>query len=881
MRLIFLTLLAFSFGAAGESVLHVAPDGKDGAYPDIAAARDALRAQKPGEPVKVVIHGGRYWLSKPLVFTPEDSGTAEAPITYEAAPGESPILDGGRLISGWRKEDNFWVADVPGAAENQWVFSSLWINGKRGTPARTPNAANEAGDFPPDSDFFFQERQIEEKDAGGKAVNSATKFVFRAGDLQAWESLPQAHAVVFHSWATSLLPIKNLDLENRIVEFSGPARWPFGQWRKDQWYYIEHLFEGLDQPGEWFLNRTTGRLYYIPREGEDMTTAEVVAPVAEQLLLLQGDPANNTFVEHLTFRGLTFQHTNYQLPAEGKSDGQAASTIEAAVQTTGARYCVFDRLEIRHTGNYGLWFRTGSQFNSVTHSAIFDLGAGGVRIGEGQDHATEGEQTRHCIVDNNFINDGGRIFREAVGVWIGRSSHNQVTHNDIGDFRYTGVSVGWSWGYAPSSAKFNRIEFNHIHNIGKGQLNDMGAIYCLGISPGTTLRNNFIHDILSNPKLYGGWGLYTDEGSSQIVMENNVVYNTSTGGFHQHYGKENFVRNNIFAYARTGQIIRTREEEHLSFFFDRNIVYFNNGEALGSSWKNGNWRMNLNLYWNTEDRPINFAGRTFDEWQVEGHDQESIVGDPLFVNAEQGDFTLRPDSPAFQLGFQPIDLSKSGLQGEAEWVNRPKQIPRPAFTPPPVPEPAKIGEDFEGASVGDQSAQGSTIGEEGEASVRVVAETAASGAHSLKFSDAPGLAQSFNPHLVYRPSISHGTATGSFSVRVEPGAIFYHEWRDAKEPYTVGPSIWIHGDGRLTAQDKTLLNVPPGTWVKVSITCGLWTAADGTYDLTVTLPGGAPQVFSDLPCGNPAFRRIDWFGFVSQATEKTAFFLDDVALETK
>jgi len=662
-------------GAEYEGMkLYVSPDGNDGwtgllpspsragtdgPLATISAARDTVRRLKATagleQPVTVFIREGAYRITEPIVFTPEDSGTEEAPITYAAYPDERPVVSGGRVISGWRQEGDLWTADVPEVKAGDRYFGALWVNGKRRTIARTPNDG-----------YLYT--------AGTVPSQEKTALKFQPGDIQHWQNLDDVIMVVYHSWETSLHRIASIDEENNVVTFTGPAVWPFERWGEKQRYHVENLREALDAPGEWYLDRKAGVLYYKPMDGEDMSTAEVIAPVAKQLVLLEGDPSEGKFVEHLHLKGLGFMHTDWPIAPEGHSDAQAAFSVPGAVQAVGARFCSVEGCEIAHVGTYGVWFRRGCQDNRIVQNEIHDLGAGGVRIGEGASPETDADAACRNVIDNNFIHNGGKIFRGAVGVWIGRSSYNTISHNEVSDLDYTGLSVGWCWGYAPSSANHNIIEYNHVHHIGRGVLSDMGGIYTLGISPGTVIRYNVFHDISSY--YYGGWGIYTDEGSSEILIENNIAYNTKTGGFHQHYGRENMVRNNIFAFSKGGQIIRSREEDHISFTFERNIVYFNNGQLLGSNWGNGNYRMDYNDYWDTSNQEITFAGMSFEEWQAKGRDVHSIIADPLFVNAEQFDFRLKPESPAIKLGFKPIDMSENGLYGPPEWVAQPKKIKR-------------------------------------------------------------------------------------------------------------------------------------------------------------------------------------------------------------
>jgi len=656
-------------------------DGTDGPLATLQAARNAIRRLKQRgpleKPVRVLVRGGTYRVTEPIVFTAEDSGTQEAPVTYAAWPGEKPVISGGVPLTEWKKEGDgpLWTTVVPAVEQGEWYFRQLFVNGSRAVPARIPN------------DDFFRSGgpgvPYSDRGAARRDVKTKVSIFYQNDDLKPWSNLDDVIVVVYHSWTASRHRIKSLDTDNKLVQFTGPSNWPMGYWEKNQRYYVEFVREGLDEPDEWYLDRNTGVLTYYPRPGEDMTAAEVIAPKPEELLRLEGDPAEGKLVEHLRFEGLSFQHTAWIMPEAAQVDGQAAAFLTtAAVYAVGARHCVFKQCEIAHTGGYALWLQLGSKDNRVEECHVHDLGAGGVRIGEAALPTEPELQAERNQVHNCFIHDGGNVYHAGVGVWIGRSSHNTIDHNEICDFLYTGVSVGWSWGYAPTTAHHNRIEYNHIHHLGWGQLSDMGGIYCLGIAPGTRLAYNRIHDVLSYA--YGGWGLYTDEGSTDVVMENNVVYRVKDGAFHQHYGRENVVRNNVLALSATyGQIRRSREEEHSSFTVERNIIYSNGVPMLGGNWKNGNYKLDSNCYWDASGQVPTFpGGLTLAQWQEKGYDVHSVIADPKFVDPQHFDFSLQPDSPAIALGFKPIDTSRIGLVGPAEWVDLPKQVKRPRMLMP-------------------------------------------------------------------------------------------------------------------------------------------------------------------------------------------------------
>ncbi len=688
-----MVLILAAWNSSQGATLHVAPHGNDawsgrfaepnsdqtdGPLATLSGARDAVRklkAQGPlSEPVQILVADGVYVLNEPLVLTPADSGSATCPISYEAAPGAAPRFTGGRPITGFtRGADGVWTARVPEVAAGRWYFEQLWVNGRRAVRARSPNKFY----------YYILAKLDRGVDPATKQVADLTNRAFRARpeNIEPLRTVPQERMsdvtlVTYHSWETSRSRLAGVDPAAGTVVVTAGVPWGFAYWGANCRYHLENFRAALDEPGEWFLDRD-GTLSYLPRPDEDLSTATVIAPVLEQFVRIAGEPDAGKFVEHVTVKGLSFQHGQYVLPPTGHADGQAEVSIPAAIQVDGARHVAIEGCEVKHVGTHGVWFRRGCRDCRVQRCWLDDLGGGGVMIGDtGVDPEKPDTQTSHIVCDNNIIHRAARIHHGAIGVWIGHSGHNQVTHNDISDQFYTGVSVGWSWGYAPTVSVQNKIEFNHIHHLGWGVLSDMGAVYTLGLAHGTTVSNNVIHDVYSYDRYgRGGWGLYNDEGSSGIVLENNLVYRVKTGTYHQHYGRENIVRNNILAYSMDGQIQRSRVEEHVSFTFANNLVYWDNGPLIAAGNVNDDKvKFESNLYFEASGKPVDFQGLTLAQRQAKGWDQGSIVEDPQFVDPAHGDFHLKSASSAAKIGFKPFDYSQAGLYGDAAWMRDPEGL---------------------------------------------------------------------------------------------------------------------------------------------------------------------------------------------------------------
>jgi parallel beta-helix repeat protein len=655
-----LMLLALSSSAA-SLILHVATNGNDnasgaitrragdGPLATLGAALRKARAAKSPDGVTILLHGGVHRLAEPIVLTPEDSGaSAEKPFTIAALGKEKPVLSGGVRLSNWKQvagQPGLWQADARAQLGDRWQFRSLFINGRRATRARTPN---EGALFRMDGERF----------------NDKTfQFKFRAGDIKpSWAKAGDVEVIAFEKWTDIRQFIRDVNTESNVVTLSGSSS-PHTR-ESGARYFIENAPDALDVPGEWRLDRNSGVITAMFKAGENPNSMEIVVPRLQELAQFKGDIDGKKAVRHVVLRGLTFADTDWSISAEGYRDTQAAVAVRGELFGDGMTDCVIEDCTFTRLAGYGIDLGRACQRNRIVGNEMFDLGAGGVRVGETSVRDGEFDPTHSNVITDNHLHLLGVLYPPAVGVFIIQSATNRVAHNHIHDLFYTAVSVGWTWGYRDSPCHANAIEFNHLHDVGQGLLSDMGAVYTLGPQPGTVVRNNLIHDV--NSFTYGGWGLYTDEGSTGIVLENNIVYRCKSAGFHQHYGKENVLRNNILAFNVENQLMRSREEAHTSFFFTNNIVLFNSGHLLGSTWKNDRFVIDSNLYWDTRwtgNTPApKFSDATLDQWKVRGHDTNSIFADPLFVDAAKGDFRLQPDSPTARLGFKPLDLSSVGVR---------------------------------------------------------------------------------------------------------------------------------------------------------------------------------------------------------------------------
>ena len=704
--LIISTLLFFHFSFIlnaqnEEHAFYVSPDGNDAwsgesidrPFATIRAARDAIRKMKEEgplmNPVTVYVMGGLYELDEPLIFDLKDSGTKDFPITYAAYKNEDPIISGGREIEPkWKKyKGEIMVCTVPEVKNGTWNFRQLFLNGERQTRARIPNLGE---------GFYYTERS--EADLGRNAIQ------YEDEHFKKWKNLEDIEVVIYQSWNESRLIVSDLNEEEKIVTFTGPI----GRRVTHNRYYIENVLEGLDQPGEWYLDRNTGNLYYWPVG--DLENAEFRAPVLNELMrfgskinpengqhlqygyveevlneylsyedkveqeVQYSHPENYGHVKHIKFSGFTFCETSYTLPKEGIPVIRDVGDIwfPSAITLKGASDCVFENNTIRNTGTYGLDI-TGEGI-LITGNKIYDTGSGGI--------VTRSYGGQRNVISYNHIHDCGLVFHSGVGINIDDGG-GLIANNLIHHTSHSGVYVrhhSTDYGQGPERRNQEQgliIEYNEIYEVMHGS-NDGAGIFVR--DDNIVIRNNLIHDIWAVPGGIGspGWGIYLGCKTRNTMIENNVVYRAQSGQMIWFMNRNNTFFNNIFVDGPGYQIQYANNSDayHHNIRFLRNIVYYSNPDATLYSFEYSSGRSmpsesdyNI-IFLTTPGEEVTIRGLpgivTFRDWQNLGYDTHSIIADPLFVDPENHDYTLRPESPALKMGFKQIDLSAVGLRGRTK-----------------------------------------------------------------------------------------------------------------------------------------------------------------------------------------------------------------------
>ncbi|MGH8132946.1 MAG: hypothetical protein ACRETP_06900 [Steroidobacteraceae bacterium] len=773
--------------------MYVAPNGNDawsgtlpapnstltdGPFATFDHARSAVQAlDKAGlGQVSVQLRAGTYYLPTTVQFTAADSGSAALPVSYENYPGESPIISGGVRVANWSNTGgNTWQATLPAATR---YFEQLFYNGARrlrprlggylganpylrfvgpvylnapAPPAVAPN---------PNCSVYVT----------GSGWECFDRFLYNPADpiASTWQNLaPPAgnpcgdpagspalvgdiELLDFELFTASKLRVSCVDTGNHIVYLTGPTAIQqnnFHGFRVNHRYVLENIKDELTQAGQWFLDRsaTPWTLTYLANPNENPNNDTVVIPQLTQVLV-----ASN--LQYVTFRGLTFEHDNFTVPAAGHVSLQQEATISTAVSFQNSQHITFDGGTVTQTSGGGLEFiscinnlspswcvstNAGAVTanNVVQDSAFYDLGAMGIRVGLlSQPADTDANVPQFATVQNTVIEGYGRVFPASFGISQGDGHDNAYTHNDIYDGYHAAISVcspPCGPGQSHSNGAFNNVmSYNHVYNLLQGLMDDGGSLYfatgdATFAAAGNKMLNNKVHDVSDasvwDPDGYGGHGLYLDNMTGMVDVENNLVYRVS--GYTMWVtqappaaNEAHTIKNNIFAYGRSGLMADGNPYPSgsvpptpiQSFVASNNLFYFDRDTAStpafylqgGCTYSGGfaypqyqEWASNL--YWRTDavfgsdtkafhvqQNPgtstlcagISAATfYTFAGWQqTVGEDGGSVVRSPGFANPAYptDDYSLPGGSPG--VGFVVFNPSQAGRSN-------------PVISPPAVP----------------------------------------------------------------------------------------------------------------------------------------------------------------------------------------------------
>ncbi|MFO0789998.1 MAG: right-handed parallel beta-helix repeat-containing protein [Pirellulales bacterium] len=692
----------------------------DGPFLTLAKAKDAVRAARGRQPqarMRVALRGGTYRLQQTLVYSLDDSANDGGSTAYMAYPGEMPIVSSGVPLSAWQRFDSnaknasaaatghLWVVNVPAGLDNVLtLYDGL---------QRLPRARS-AGFTPP---------RAWKEDAAGRGP--ADIFYFPPGQFDRYADIRGADLLVMPTanYEMNILAIAHIERERQMGVTGQLASRPMGPMQfHSETMWVENRLEDLDAPGEWVFSAQNHTIVLWPI-GE-RPSAHIVAPALTELVRVEGniDYAGPTDepVKNLRFEGITFAHAErWPWPGQDGFDLQHSwehfDCPSALVRLRGAENCAFQRCRFVASGGAGARLDLYCQHNRLDSCEFAGLGGVGVLLA-GYGPGTK-DVNRENTVTNNWVHHIGEVSWASPAIFAWQSGTNQIANNLIHNTPYTGIVVsgriGWNrnsktgsvrtirwqeiglenppWSWAAREpylhGRLNRVERNEIHDVME-RLGDGNAIYVSGTGRGNIVRENYIHDGESD---HVAGLIRCDDDQEETIIEKNVIYNARS--MHQAIivkGK-NDICNNLLVNLRPSRLkIDPRWQLHgyiglevnpvAGSHIQHNVVYAtdptytpfiqNRTYGRGAEPLLRECDCDFNLYYSPAD--ANWAQPHFDAERQFGIEQHSVSADPMFVDVEHGDLRFRKDSPAFNVGIEPIAFEKIGLLPEHPYYQRPE-----------------------------------------------------------------------------------------------------------------------------------------------------------------------------------------------------------------
>ncbi|MFE2972577.1 RICIN domain-containing protein [Streptomyces sp. NPDC059340] len=576
------------------------------AFRTVQAAKAAVRAvnSNMSDDIVVNLRGGTYPLTTPITFGTSDSGTNGHTVVYQAYNGETPVITGGKAVTGWTAASGGEYKASVGSLN----FRQLYVNGVRATRARFPDIG---------TDFQLQ---------GSDKPNKLLKVL--SSQVSNWDHLSQVEMMLETQWGESFLRLKSISSANGTANVSIQDheagilfQRPWPQLADGSPLHFENAHEFLNEPGEFYVDTAAQTVYYKPRPGEDMSTATVQAPALETLFDVKGTNLDSP-AHDLRFSGITFARTtwmeatnngylnaqggNYNISADN-SNNQFVGRPPAGVQAANADRVSFTGNTFTQMGSTALDLSHGVHDSTVTGNLVSDIAGNGIMVGKFSDPTVEyhsvynppttpaGEDAREVVknvtVKNNLITRIGEDYLGTAGINAGFVNSTTIDHNDISDTPWAGISLGWGWQSAANAEGNNSVSFNRIGNV-MNRLCDSAGIYHLSNDPGTVFNGNYIHDVIRGPAACGSpvHGIYLDEGSNNMTVSNNVLSRTD-GFINQNRNGSNVTLTNNTTSGDSVIKASGLESAYQGLAAKLNLAYnksASSSSVFGSGWSAGN-----------------------------------------------------------------------------------------------------------------------------------------------------------------------------------------------------------------------------------------------------------------------------------------------------